>query len=80
MSDGALKRNRAMAALVALAITLAGVAWSGCGDDDDNVNTNEATESVEQGVDDAQQEAEEGVDDAQEGIEEGVDDAQERNR
>lgn len=75
MSDGSLNRKRASAALVALAITLTGVAWSGCGDDD-SATTDEAREGIEQRADEAQQRAEEGVEEAEEGLNEAKEEAQ----
>jgi hypothetical protein len=93
MSEEGLKRSgrrRLPAILVALTIGVAGVAWAGCGDDDENGGADagevqnqieqgveEATEGVEKGLEEARQGAEEGEDRAREGVEKGKEEAEE---
>lgn len=94
MSEEGLKRSgrrRAPAILVALTIGVAGVAWAGCGDDNENgggadageiqnqieQGVQEATEGVEKGLEEARQGVEEGEDQAREGIEKGKEEAEE---
>lgn len=93
MSDEGLKRSgrrRLPAILVALTIGVAGVAWAGCGDDDNGNGADageiqnqieegvqEATEGVEKGLEEARQGVEEGGDQAREGIEKGKEEAEE---
>jgi uncharacterized protein HemX len=52
-SNGTVHR-RAGAIAAALALAIGGVAWSGCGDDED-----EAVDAANQAIEDAQQQAEE---------------------
>jgi len=73
MSDSELgntKLRRLSAALAIFAIFVGGVAWSGCGSDDNaNDDTNQAQQEAEQGADEAREGIEEGADEAKQGLE-----------
>lgn len=83
MSEQGLKRSarprRLPAILVALAIGAAGVAWAGCGDDNEGggADAGEIQNQIEQGVEEATEGVEKGVEEAQQGVEEGGDQARE---
>lgn len=93
MAEEGLKRSRLRrrvpAILVALTIGVVGVAWAGCGDDNEGEGVDageiqnqiedgvqEATEGVEGGLEKARQGVEEGKDQAREGIEKGKEEAE----
>jgi hypothetical protein len=70
LPDGEWRRNiagRWKAILAVLAIGAAGVAWTGCGDDD-NDTSSKIQENIEQGVTEAEGAIEDGVDEAQDAL------------
>lgn len=60
-------RRRAATIAVSASIALAGAAWSGCGDDSDEVQDaiNDASDQAQEAIDDASQQAEDAADEAQ---------------
>ena len=72
-------RRRMPAVLAALALGVAGVAWAGCGDDnnDETVDAGEVQTQIEQGVEEATEGVEKGVEEAKKGVEEGEEKARE---
>lgn len=64
------------AGAVVLAIGVGGIAWAGCGDDD-NGNASDAQQRIEKGFQEARQGVEEGVKEAKKGIERGTEGARE---
>jgi len=75
VSNGDLKRifaRRSKALIVVLAVGVGGVAWSGCGSDDDDTSS-QIEQNINEGVDEAQDAVEEGVDEAQESFDENTD-------
>ena len=64
MQDGNGTRRRRVGAIAAtLALAAGGVAWSGCGDDEQD-----ARDAANQAIDDAQEQADQAVDDVNEAL------------
>lgn len=74
MSEGSVKQNRLLGLLAALTIALTGLAWTGCGDDENNNDS----QQVERSAEDAQGEGEEALDDVQQEVEGAGEEAQEK--
>jgi hypothetical protein len=68
--------RRALAGVAVLAIAATGAAWSGCGDDEDDVN--QAIDDVQQQAEDAAEEAGGQAEEAQQQAEEQIDEAQQQ--
>jgi chromosome segregation ATPase len=71
--------RRALTGIAVLSIAALGAAWSGCGDDEDEVNDaiENANEQIEEATDEALEQAEETQDEVQQQIDEGQEEAQE---
>ena len=68
--SGQSSTRRVTTVITAVAIGLAGVAWSGCGDDSAEDQANQAVDEAQQAIDDAQEGAENVPDEAQDAIDE----------